>query len=103
MTSACAKKMDISRSAFSSESAACIAFAVIERAKSPRTVPGAAVIGLVALVFRELHTKEPVVDLRALRNRSFSAGVFLISLLGFVRGKRINVYANDSRIQPDGR
>jgi len=43
-----------------------------------------AVVGLIALVIRELHTREPVVDLRALRNRSFSAGVFLISLLGFV-------------------
>ena len=42
------------------------------------------VSGLVALVVRELMAKEPVVDLRALRNRSFSAGVFLISLLGFV-------------------
>jgi MFS transporter, DHA2 family, multidrug resistance protein len=42
------------------------------------------VIGLVSLVVRELHTSRPVVDLRALRNRSFSAGVFLISMLGFV-------------------
>ena len=42
------------------------------------------VVGLVALVIRELKTAKPVVDLRALANRSFSAGVFLISLLGFV-------------------
>jgi DHA2 family multidrug resistance protein len=42
------------------------------------------VIGLVALVIRELTVKEPVVDLRALANRSFSAGVFLITQLGFV-------------------
>lgn len=42
------------------------------------------VVGLVALVIRELHTSKPVVDLRALANRSFSTGVFLISMLGFV-------------------
>ena len=42
------------------------------------------VSGLVALVIREVMAKEPVVDLRALKNRSFSAGVFLISMLGFV-------------------
>ena len=42
------------------------------------------VIGLVSLVIRELKTAKPVVDLRALANRSLSAGVFLISLLGFV-------------------
>jgi len=42
------------------------------------------VIGLVSLVVRELHTSRPVVDLRALVNRSFSTGVFLISMLGFV-------------------
>ncbi len=42
------------------------------------------VIGLVSLVIRELKTAKPVVDLRALANRSFSAGVFLIGLLGFI-------------------
>jgi DHA2 family multidrug resistance protein len=42
------------------------------------------IVGLVALVVRELMTKDPVVDLRALKNRSFSAGVFLIGMLGFV-------------------
>jgi DHA2 family multidrug resistance protein len=42
------------------------------------------VIGLVLLVVRELMAKEPVVDLRALANRSFAAGVFLITQLGFV-------------------
>ena len=44
----------------------------------------ACIIGLIAMVVRELMAKHPVVDLRALRNRSFSAGVFLISMLGFV-------------------
>ena len=42
------------------------------------------VVGLVSMVIRELKTANPVVDLRALVNRSFSAGVFLISLLGFI-------------------
>ena len=42
------------------------------------------VIGLGALVIRELKADHPVVDLRALKNRSFAAGVFLISLLGFI-------------------
>ncbi len=49
-----------------------------------RTFAALCVICLVALVIRELMTDHPVVDLRALKNRSFSAGVFLISLLGFV-------------------
>ncbi|HLV85784.1 MAG TPA: DHA2 family efflux MFS transporter permease subunit [Candidatus Sulfotelmatobacter sp.] len=42
------------------------------------------IVGLVALVIRELMTDHPVVDLRALKNRSFAAGVFLISMLGFI-------------------
>jgi DHA2 family multidrug resistance protein len=42
------------------------------------------VAGLVALVIRELRTRDPVVDLRALVNRTFSAGVGLIGMLGFV-------------------
>ncbi|MGC1647347.1 MAG: DHA2 family efflux MFS transporter permease subunit [Candidatus Sulfotelmatobacter sp.] len=40
--------------------------------------------GVIALIIRELMTDHPVVDLRVLRDRSFSAGVFLISMLGFV-------------------
>ena len=42
------------------------------------------VTGLLALIIRELKTRNPVVDLRALKDRTFSAGVFLISMLGFV-------------------
>jgi DHA2 family multidrug resistance protein len=49
-----------------------------------RTFAVLCVVGLVALVIRELMTDHPVVDLRVLKNRSFSAGVFLISMLGFV-------------------
>jgi len=40
--------------------------------------------GVVALVIRELLTDHPVVDLRVLRDRSFSAGVFMISMVGFI-------------------
>jgi DHA2 family multidrug resistance protein len=49
-----------------------------------RTFTVLCVFGLVALIVRELTTEHPVVDLRVLKNRSFSAGVLLISLLGFV-------------------
>jgi len=42
------------------------------------------VFGIAALIVRELTTDYPVVDLRVLKNRSFAAGVFLISMLGFV-------------------
>jgi MFS transporter, DHA2 family, multidrug resistance protein len=41
-------------------------------------------VGLVALVIRELTTDHPVVDLRILKNRSFTAGTFLMGMLGFV-------------------
>ncbi len=44
----------------------------------------ACVSGLVALVIRELWADDPVVDLRALANRSFRTGVFLIGMLGFI-------------------
>jgi MFS transporter, DHA2 family, multidrug resistance protein len=43
----------------------------------------ACVAGLLLFIIRELNTAHPVVDLRALRDRSFSTGVFLISMLGF--------------------
>ena len=49
-----------------------------------RTYTFLCMFGMVALIIRELVTDHPVVDLRVLRNRSFSAGVFLISMLGFV-------------------
>jgi len=41
------------------------------------------VVGLIGMVIRELRTEHPIVDLRALRDRSFSMGVLLMSLLGF--------------------
>src|ERR1700674_5457008 len=43
-----------------------------------------AVGGLAAFVFRELHTAHPVVDLRVFKVRTYSAGVFLMTTLGFV-------------------
>jgi MFS transporter, DHA2 family, multidrug resistance protein len=42
------------------------------------------VFGLVAMVIRELKARHPIVDLRALKDRTFSAGVFLMTMLGFV-------------------
>src|SRR5271167_2511584 len=42
------------------------------------------VFGLIALVIRELKARHPIVDLRALKDRTFSAGVFLMTMLGFV-------------------
>ena len=43
-----------------------------------------AVVGLVAFVARELSTEHPVVDLRVFKERTYSAGVFLMTVLGFV-------------------
>ena len=40
--------------------------------------------GLVLFIIRELKTPHPIVDLRALLDRSFSVGVFLVGMLGFV-------------------
>ena len=42
------------------------------------------VIGLVAFVVREWTTRDPIVDLRVLRDRNFAAGVALITVVGFV-------------------
>jgi DHA2 family multidrug resistance protein len=43
-----------------------------------------AVVGLIAFVVRELRTDHPVVDLHVFRERTYTAGVFLITVLGFV-------------------
>jgi len=43
-----------------------------------------AVIALVAFVIRELRTRDPVVHLRVFKNRTYAAGVFLMTVLGFV-------------------
>jgi DHA2 family multidrug resistance protein len=42
------------------------------------------VFGLVAMVVRELTAKHPIVDLRVLKDRTFSAGTFLMTMVGFV-------------------
>lgn len=42
------------------------------------------VLGLVLFVARELTARSPVVDLRALRDRSLAAGTFLIFFIGFL-------------------
>jgi DHA2 family multidrug resistance protein len=43
-----------------------------------------AVVALVAFIVRELRAEHPVVDLRVFRERTYSAGVFLMTVLGFV-------------------
>ena len=42
------------------------------------------VIGIVAGIFWELHEKEPVVDLRMLKNRNFAVATMAMFFLGFV-------------------
>jgi MFS transporter, DHA2 family, multidrug resistance protein len=43
-----------------------------------------AIIALIAFVIRELKASNPVVHLRVFKNRTYSAGVFLMTVLGFV-------------------
>src|SRR3954471_2448212 len=43
-----------------------------------------AAVGLFGFILRELNTEHPVVDLRVFRYRTYSAGVFLMTVLGFV-------------------
>ncbi|HXU45486.1 MAG TPA: DHA2 family efflux MFS transporter permease subunit [Thermoanaerobaculia bacterium] len=42
-----------------------------------------AAIGLIAFVVRELMTRAPIVDLRALKNRTYATGVLLMTVMGF--------------------
>jgi DHA2 family multidrug resistance protein len=54
---------------------------------SSRTITTLAVLSavtLVALVIHELHTDDPVVDLRVFKERSYAVGVFLMTVMGFV-------------------
>jgi DHA2 family multidrug resistance protein len=44
----------------------------------------AGVFALVAFVIRELRTRDPVVDLRIFKHATYSIGVFLTTVLGFV-------------------
>ena len=47
------------------------------------TLAIASVVALVALIVHELRTREPIVDLRLFKDRSYSVGVFLMTVLGF--------------------
>src|SRR6187397_2631875 len=43
-----------------------------------------AAVGVVAFIVREWMSSEPIVDLRVFKDRTYSAGVFLMTTLGFV-------------------
>src|SRR4051795_4985897 len=43
-----------------------------------------AALGVVAFIVREWMSSEPIVDLRVFKDRTYSAGVFLMTTLGFV-------------------
>ena len=43
-----------------------------------------AVAGLISLIYRELSTDHPIVDLFVFKDRSFATGVFLMTVVGFV-------------------
>ena len=43
-----------------------------------------AVVTLAALIYHELTTEEPVVDLRVFKARTYAVGVFLMTVVGFV-------------------
>jgi DHA2 family multidrug resistance protein len=42
------------------------------------------VVALVVLIVHQLHAREPIIDLHLFRDRSYSVGVFLMTVLGFV-------------------
>jgi len=41
-------------------------------------------VGLVALIVQQLWSKEPIIDLHLFNDRTYSVGVFLMTVLGFV-------------------
>jgi len=43
-----------------------------------------AVVGIAAFIIHELRARDPVVNLRVFKERTYSAGVFLMTVLGFV-------------------
>ncbi|MGE5648520.1 MAG: DHA2 family efflux MFS transporter permease subunit [Acidobacteriota bacterium] len=49
-----------------------------------RTLAVISAVGLVALVIHELTTSHPIVNLRALKERTYATGVFLMTMVGFV-------------------
>ncbi len=42
------------------------------------------IVGLLAFVIRELMSRQPIVDLRVFKIRTYATGVFLMTVLGFV-------------------
>src|SRR6266851_7122913 len=48
-----------------------------------RTLTAVSSIGLLLFVIRELHTSEPIVDLRVLRNRTFALGTIFTTVVMF--------------------
>jgi DHA2 family multidrug resistance protein len=48
------------------------------------TLAVVAAIALTALIIQQLISKKPIIDLRLFRDRSYSVGVFLMTVLGFV-------------------
>lgn len=49
-----------------------------------RTYAVLCVAGLALFILRELTAEHPIVDLRALKDTTFAAGVFLITIVGFI-------------------
>ena len=47
------------------------------------TLALASAVALMALIVHELRTREPIVDLRLFKDRSYAVGVFLMTVLGF--------------------
>ena len=43
-----------------------------------------AVLGLTGFIIRENMTREPVVNLKVFRNRTYATGIFMMTILGFV-------------------
>ena len=41
-------------------------------------------VGLIALVSNSSRSKEPIIDLRLFKDRTYAVGVFLMTVLGFV-------------------
>jgi MFS transporter, DHA2 family, multidrug resistance protein len=48
------------------------------------TITAIALLGIAAFIIRELMTRDPVVHLRVFKDRTYAAGVFLMTMLGFV-------------------
>jgi DHA2 family multidrug resistance protein len=53
-------------------------------ARAIRVEAALCVVGLLLFVIRELVVEHPIVDLRALKDRSFAVGVILMSAVGFL-------------------